>query len=162
MADADDLRSPILPPLLLLLLPLLADPPPPAADADPLLDMDTLVVDVEGGVVEVNLLIEKLLQNGPSGIGGVGPPTHGGMYGLGIPGYGAYNSDDGGTSPAPLWPYGGNVGIGGGGGPVLVPINTPFGALLNSPSGPSGGKPPGIDVTGFSPLPLMSGEAAAV
>lgn len=77
---------------------------------------------------------------------------------------------DAGTMPAPRWPYG-NVGIGGGGGPVLVPISTPppgLGALFNIPRGPpaprpKGGMPLGIEVTGggFRLLPLSSGEAAA-
>lgn len=65
--------------------------------------------------------------------------------------------------------------MGGGGGPVLVPINTlptPFGTLFNNgPNGPPppsiGGIPPDIDdvTTGFiSPpplIPLINGDAAA-
>lgn len=60
------------------------------------------------------------------------------------------------------------MGIGGGGGPVLVPINTPLeldGGPPN-PRGPprndEGGRPLGVEVaTGFRPpLPLINGEAA--
>lgn len=60
------------------------------------------------------------------------------------------------------------MGIGGGGGPVLVPINTPLelDGGAPSPSGPprneDGGSPPGVEVaTGFRPpFPLINGEAA--
>lgn len=82
---AADLRSPILPPL-------------PFDVTEPLADIEALVVVVvEGGVVEVNLLIEKLLvmcleeeglaglaadteanEDGTMGSGGSGPPTIGG------------------------------------------------------------------------------------
>lgn len=59
--------------------------------------------------------------------------------------------------------------MGGGGGPVLVPISTPFGALPRIPMAPGGGCPApnnggitlGIDVTAFSPFPLINGDAAA-
>lgn len=148
----------------------------------PFADIDALVVVVEGGVEEVSLLIEKLLlmwpglddeatTDGTNGSGGRGPPAMGGKYGLCRPAYGEYNGKfeykletGGGTSTPLRWLYG-SVGIGGGGGPVLVPISTlptPFGTLFNSPKGPPniGGIPPGIDVTGFSPFPLINGDAA--
>lgn len=99
------------------------------------------------------------------------------------PAYGEYRGKfeyrletGGGTSTPPRWwPYC-SVGMGGGGGPVLVPINTlptPFGTLFNNgpnvgPPPPSiGGIPPDIDdvTTGFiSPpplIPLINGDAAA-
>lgn len=95
-----DLRSPIRPPvLLLLLLPLLPLLFPPFAPKEPFVATEALVVVVvEGGVVDVNLLIEKLLlfilccfdadglpglvteakDDGTKGNGGSGPPANGG------------------------------------------------------------------------------------
>lgn len=170
------MRSPI--------LPLPFDSPPVAPE--PFADIEALVVVVvDGGVVEVSLLIEKLLlmcledglaglaegggaaatEEGTMDMGGIGPPGPiGGKYGLCRPAYGEYKGKfeykletGGGTNP-PRWPYG-IMGMGGGGGPVLVPISTPLAALLNIPRGPGGA--PNIGGTAFSPFPLISGGAAA-